>query len=371
MQRCLQRQTRFNALKRLVVFVMLGLSLGMNPLTAQSLRWLGVLDRRSIAYDVSFDGSVVVGAAPVVFYNQELDHAFYWTARTGIRDIGYGTARGVSSDGTVVVGEVYGQGFHWTESGGQQLICVRGMDVSADGSVVVGVANGRATRWAAATGCQDLGTLGGAFSYAYGVSADGAVIVGNASTTSEHTHAFRWTAATGMQDLGTLGGNYSVAYGVSADGSVVVGAAWNASAQTRAFRWTAATGMQDLGAFDPGLYTAYAVSADGSVVVGAASVSSRWRAFRWTATGGMEDLNVTYACLLLAEGCGSELLRAQAISPNGRFIVGEGYNGRTRRVEAFLLDTGRCHVEGDVNGDGVVDDADLLIVLFNFGRRCN
>jgi hypothetical protein len=27
--------------------------------------------------------------------------------------------------------------------------------------------------------------------------------------------------------------------------------------------------------------------------------------------------------------------------------------------------------EGDVNGDGCVDDADLLIVLFNFGRGCN
>jgi hypothetical protein len=29
-----------------------------------------------------------------------------------------------------------------------------------------------------------------------------------------------------------------------------------------------------------------------------------------------------------------------------------------------------CRLEGDINGDGVVDDADLLIVLFNFGNRC-
>jgi hypothetical protein len=28
-------------------------------------------------------------------------------------------------------------------------------------------------------------------------------------------------------------------------------------------------------------------------------------------------------------------------------------------------------IEGDVNGDGCVDDTDLLIVLFNFGRGCN
>jgi probable HAF family extracellular repeat protein len=47
--------------------------------------------------------------------------------------------------------------------------------------------------------------------------------------------------------LGTLGGGGSEAFGVSADGSVVVGGALNAAGQWRAFRWTASGGMQDLG----------------------------------------------------------------------------------------------------------------------------
>jgi probable HAF family extracellular repeat protein len=126
-----------------------------------------------------------------------------------------------------------------------------------------------------------------------------------------------------MQDLGTLGGDWSWAYGVSADGSVVVGGATNASGQERAFRWTA--------------------------------------------SGGMEDLNTTYASLLTD---GSELWVALAISPDERYIVGEGYNAATGRGEAFLLDTGpRCTAHnGDVDRNGCVDDADLLAVLFAFGQ---
>jgi probable HAF family extracellular repeat protein len=88
-----------------------------------------------------------------------------------------------------------------------------------------------------------LGTLpGGDRSYAYGVSADGAVVVGWAYNAAGYYRAFRWTASGGMQDLGTLGGGWSEAYGVSADGAVVVGVADNAAGQGRAFRWTESGG---------------------------------------------------------------------------------------------------------------------------------
>ena len=174
-----------------------------------------------------------------------------------------------------------------------------------------------------------------------------------------------------MQDLGTLpGGSYSYAYGVSADGSVVVGWARNAAGQDRAFRWQNGV-MQDLGTLGGYQSWAYGVSANGAVVVGEAeNAAGQRRAFRWTASGGMEDLNTTYASLLTN---GSVLVRAFAISPDGRYIVGSGYNAATgRSLEAFLLDTGpRCTAHnGDVDANSCVDDADLLTVLFNFGSGC-
>jgi len=206
-----------------------------------------------------------------------------------------------------------------------------------------------------------LGTLGGDWSVASGVSADGAVVVGVAYKVAGQWRAFRWTASGGMQDLGTLGGNSSEAFGVSADGAVVVGRAENAARFYRAFRWTASGGMQDLGTLGGDESWALGVSADGSVVVG----ESLYRAFRWTASRGMESLNRTYASLLTY---GSGFAEARAISPDGRYIVGWGSNAATGRYEAFLLDTGFPR-RGDVDRNGCVDDADLLQVLFAFGGR--
>ena len=91
-----------------------------------------------------------------------------------------------------------------------------------------------------------LGVLpNGTHSYASDVSADGSVVVGSVFYDGYdpfgeyyfYGRAFRWTASGGMQNLGTLGGYYSEAFGVSADGAVVVGWAYNAAGDWLAFRW--------------------------------------------------------------------------------------------------------------------------------------
>ena len=147
-----------------------------------------------------------------------------------------------------------------------------------------------------------------------------------------------------MEDLGTPpDSDGGWAAGVSADGSVVVGAVEIAAGQLRTFRWTRATGVEVLDLLADPCGEVYGVSADGSVVVGTACISSSIiaasvpRAFRWTRAMGMEDLTLTYAHLLTD---GSVLEEVRAISPSGRYIVGNGRNATTWRKEAFLLDTG-------------------------------
>jgi len=377
--------SRFNALLSACV-----LSLIATAGWSQSLTWLGTLGGgESEAYGVS-DNGVVVGWSYDAAGQQR---AFRW--ENGVmRDLGTlggseSRAYGVSADGRVVVGwsydtTGYNRAFRWTASSGRMddLGTLGGGSsaayaVSPNGTVVVGWSydNGwlqRAFRWQNGV-MRDLGTLSGYYySYAYDVSANGAVVVGMTSYYSYiYRRAFRWQNSA-MQDLGTLGGSESEAYGVSFDGAVVVGWSYDAAGQQRAFRWENGV-MQGLGTLSGYANSnAYDVSANGSVVVGAAhdGAGRLYRAFRWTASRGMEDLNTTYASLLTD---GSVLWVARAISPNGRYIVGYGYNAATYSAEAFLLDTQGtppCTLDGDLNGDRVVDDADLLILLFNFGNRC-
>jgi len=275
----------------------------------ERLTWLGTLGGGgSLATGVSADGSVVVGVTE--------NAAGKWPAF-----------------GSVVVSEAWNAAWQMPAFGSLEEVIVEAWKAAWKWKW-------RAFRWTAAGGMQNLGTLPGSDeSEARGVSADGSVVVGVAENAEWQQRAFRWTAARRMQDLGTLGGWASVANAVSADGSVVVGSACNAAGKWRAFRWTAAGGMQDLGTLGGDWSAATGVSADGSVVVGYARNSAgQKRAFRWTAARGMEDLNITYAHLLTD---GSVLEVASAISPDGRYIVGRGYNAATGRPESFLLDTRR------------------------------
>ena len=263
---------------------------------------------------MSGDGSVVVG-------QQNADQAYIWTQSSpfllnlgALNNGNWSEAKAVSRDGSVVVGSA--------EDGAGTNIGI----------------NRRAFRWTQATGMVSLGTLhNGTYSYGYGVSADGSVVVGNAGDGASNNvqRAFRWTQATGMVSLGTLNNGNSTyttfATGVSADGLIVVGYAPDGAAfnHNRAFRWTQATGMVSLGTLNNSIVSnAYAVNADGSVVVGSSTYGngSSQRAFRWTQATGMISVDqwLRNSGVTLPNDVTEE---ARGVSADGNVVVGVRDNG--------------------------------------------
>ncbi len=213
-------------------------------------------NEESYANAVSDDGAVVVGLSEDTVSSggslSSTNLAFKWTASGGMVSLGTldgdkaSEANGISGDGKVIVGSSSdGMGGNtavfWTDAGIQSLGSTKNSsfahDASDDGSVIVGSQSSgrnRAFRWTAAGGITELGLIGaGLDNTAYGVSADGLVVVGQASTSSSGTQrAFRWTEADGMitvEDwLRNNGATIATditqqAKATSCDGSVVVG----------------------------------------------------------------------------------------------------------------------------------------------------
>ena len=160
------------------------------------------------------------------------------------------------------------------------------------------------------------------------------MIVGRGlSASGQEACSWQGGAISGLGDL--PGGAFqSEAFGVSADGSVIVGYGTSASGK-EAFRWQGGV-MTGLGDLDGGqfLSQAFAVSADGGTIVGTAYDDTGPTAMIWTQAQGMRRLQDA----LVANGgfipSGWRLTVATAISGNGRYIVGYGYNPSGFR-EAF------------------------------------
>jgi probable HAF family extracellular repeat protein len=258
-------------------------------------------------------------------------------------------ARDFSGDGSTVVGYSAGNAFRWTSAGGMvaldQSAGFFGSDaygVSADGSTVVGDAGtGVAFRWTPADGMVGLGFLPGksASSIAFDVSGDGATAVGY-STDGHLDEAFRWTSAGGMVGLGFLpGGTTSDAYGISGNGATIVGQSTNSAGFNEAFLWTSAGGMVGLGFASGGFSSAaFGISADGSTIVGDAAIgvppcdasgNCHHEAFRWTSASVMVGLGLPP---------GFQDSFAFDVSADGSVVVGSAYDSASHTYSAVFWD---------------------------------
>ena len=209
---------------------------GQTSLAAGQMTGLGDLEGgefTSGAWDVSGDGSVIVGA---------------------------GTSEASSPD--VQAFRLEGEVMTPLGEPQEAVIVSRAKGISNDGSVVVGsreVEDYReeAFRWEGGemTGLGVLGRLpsgsrwSSRWSRSWAASDDGSVIVGTSSS-PEGQQAFRWEAGE-MIGLGDLpeGAFSSIAYSVSGNGSVIVGTGSSAASddpQNEAFIWNSVNGMRGL-----------------------------------------------------------------------------------------------------------------------------
>jgi uncharacterized membrane protein len=156
-----------------------------------------------------------------------------------------------------------------------------------------------------------------------------------------------------MQDL-SMQGFESWAYGVSANGSIVVGRSYF-GAFYGAFRWTAAGGMENLTSAYANLLTngsrldeARAISANGRYIVGRGVNAATW----------LEEVYLLDT-------------QPSCTTHNGDVDNNRCVDDADLLAVLFAFgSTGSNLGRVDVNCDQTVDDADLLQVLFNFGSGC-
>jgi uncharacterized membrane protein len=175
------------------------------------------------------------------------------------------------------------------------------------------------------------------------VTPDGNIVAGSGigfSNGSYGPRAFRWTQATGMVPLGlAVGQSSNNGTDISADGNVIVGNATRSGART-IFRWTMETGVVDLGrlpgtSFCDGIRT----SGDGSIIVGNCDSVP----FIWTQHLGLQPLNSALVNHYEVDLTGWYLGQVADVSSDGQFLVGTGaYNSSLDGWRIQIPEPGVC-----------------------------
>ena len=326
---------------------------------------------------ISRNGAVVVGSVR----DRYNEYAVYWhngriafvpnfvsgSAASAAKSVG-----GVSADGSViaVIGDPFG--YLWNRTTGQFTELYprnrsrqpQPRSISADGRTVVGSIIGNsaspAFRWKADEGLD----IHRHFSYSAIVSADGATLYGTLWESGYAISPARTTDLCGFETLAELGAPLgTVPVDVSDDEEyLVLRLSQGASV---AYLWQASTRTTyEILPPPNGSIFANAVAQGGTVYGGYWSSSDRIpRGYRWSVSTGLQDLNAAYACLVPD---GFVLSTVDDVTPDNRYLVGLLWRTSDNAQFAYLLDTRAC-LPGDVDCNGCVDDADLLIVLFNFG----
>jgi probable HAF family extracellular repeat protein len=345
---------------------------------AQSAFFMGLGDlpggtASSQPWDISADGSVVVGVSNSVGGNE----AFRWTRDTGMVALGIpgGGIFRISADGSTIIRANDSSPVRWTNDAGilpLPFAIARGL--SGDGSVIVGQSTSgspnQAIRWTEPGGVKPL-FVGSGSTVAWDMSDDGTVILAN----ELNLGPFVWSAASGSVYLGGPHLTISTSYGGISDNGEVVFGFNNQSGASRPFRWTEETGAVEIGTLPDGVNTVSArgVSKDGSIVVGnsASAPDVPQKAYIWDEIHGPRYL---LDVLLNEAGLRNDLAGwtlgvTRGISADGRTLTGYGTN-HAGNTEAWIAYLGPAvALPGDFNDDGTVDAADYVVWRKNNGTQ--
>ena len=278
------------------------------------------------------------------------NRVFLWKPQTGMQDLGtpggYFTAGGVAinENGQIAVGAsqptyppFVGGVYRWQSGAYQNLAGLGGTYSSAYGIDAQGRVAGMAytstggihAYRTTGNSMVDIDSLGGDYSLAYGINANG-IVVGEARNSQQEYHAFVWSGSGSMQDLGTLGGTQSRAQDISDSGIIVGDSSTANNSSYRAFILQNGV-MTNLGSLAAGSSYGQAVNNQGQVI-GTFSDGQYGYPYLWTSSTGMLALN---SLMEPVTGAGWSLLSADDINNNGQ-IVGYGFHG-SGGVRAFLL----------------------------------
>jgi probable HAF family extracellular repeat protein len=221
---------------------------------------------------------------------------------------------------------------------------------------------------------SDLGTLGGATSFARDLN-NRTEVVGDSTTTSGETHAFLWARGR-MRDLGTLGGSFSTANGINQSGQIVGLSSLVGDAAAHGFLFENGR-MIDLGALFGDFSEALDINERDQIVGQSQSIPVIWNRRRIEALdlaggdngfatainnrgqiSGSVNFGGTFRAVRWVNGVlqdlgtlGGPTSSAEDINERGQ-ITGTS-DTATGGIHAFLWDNGRMIDLGTVGPDGV------------------